>query len=335
MRVLLTGGSGYLGRAIARALARRGHEAVLFARSADAAVHEGVAGIPFAGDVRDREALDRAAINCEAVCHTAAMVTVWRPDLTEFDAVNVGGLKNVLDVAHARGLRRIVYTSSFLALPPSDTRPLRIGNDYQRTKRAAERVADQAIAAGLPVVKLYPGVIYGPGPAREGNLVHRLLSDHVNRRLPGVIGGDRIWSFAFVEDVAEAHVAALERHAIGSAYSLGGENLPQRRIFELLREKTGRPLPRQLPAWLVRLLGSMEELRAKATNTTPLVTRGTVEIFDHDWALDSSAAIRDLGYRITPFADAFPLVLGEVLNLQPSTSSCVGDATKNSGGEGP
>ncbi|MGE5815477.1 MAG: NAD-dependent epimerase/dehydratase family protein [Acidobacteriota bacterium] len=317
MRVLLTGGSGYLGREIARALARRGHEAIIFARSAEAAVRDGVPGIACPGDVRDAAALDRAASGCDAICHTAAMVTLWRRDRTEFDAVNVGGLTNAIDVACKRRLHRVVYTSSFLALPPSDARSSGTGNDYQRTKRAAERAADEAIRRGAPIVRLYPGVIYGPGAATEGNLVPRLLADHVAGRRPGIIGGDHIWSFAFVGDVADAHVTALEKARINSAYQLGGENLPQRRIFELLREDTGRPLPRHLPAWLGRLAGRMEELRARTTNTTPRLTRGTVEIFEHDWAMDSSAAIRDLDYRITPFNDAFRRVLPEVLNLQP------------------
>jgi farnesol dehydrogenase len=334
MRVLLTGGTGYLGREIARALARRGHEAIIFARSANAAVREGVPGVPFPGDVRDVETLDRALAGCEALCHTAAMVTIWRRDPSDFDAVNVGGLKNAIEVALRRGIRRVVYTSSFLARPPSDSRIIRSGNDYQRTKRAADLIAQQAIEQGIPVVKLYPGVIYGPGAPTEGNLVHRLLADHVAGRLPGIVGADRIWSFAFVGDVADAHVNALEYPTVRSEYNLGGENLPQRRIFELLRDLTGRPVPRRLPAWLGRAAGSMEELRARITNTTPRLTRGAVEILEHDWAMDSSAAIRELGYRITPFVAALQQVLREVLNLHAGTPSCESDATKHSPGWG-
>lgn len=317
MRVLLTGGTGYLGREIARALARRGHEPVIFARSAREAVRDGVPGIAVPGDVRDAAALERAAQGCEAVCHTAAMVTVWRRNRREFDEVNVDGLRNAIAAATAHRARRVLYTSSFLALPPSDTGRFGEGNDYQRTKRAADRAADEARASGVPLVKLYPGVIYGEGVATEGNLVHRLVADHVRGRLPGIIGADRIWSFAFVRDVAEAHVSALERTSIGLAYYLGGDNLPQIRVFELLRDATGQPLPRRLPAWLGRLAGSMEELRARFTNTTPLLTRGTVEIFEHDWAMDSSAAIREIDYHITPLAEGFRSVLREVLKLQP------------------
>jgi nucleoside-diphosphate-sugar epimerase len=317
VRVLLTGGTGYLGREIARALARRGHESVIFARSAREAVHSGVPGLPFPGDVRDAAALERAARGCDALCHTAAMVTLWRRNRREFDEVNVGGLRNALAAATAHRLPRVLYTSSFLALPPSDGRPLGEGNDYQRTKRAAESVADEALARGVPLVKLYPGVVYGQGVATEGNLVRRLVCDHLRGRLPGIIGADRVWSFAYVTDVADAHVSALERTTRGFVYHLGGDNLPQIRIFELLREATGRPLPRRLHPWLGRMAGSMEELRARFTNTTPLLTRGTVEIFEHDWALDSGTAIRELDYHVTPLAEGFESVLRGVLNLQP------------------
>lgn len=317
MRVLLTGGTGYLGRAIAHALARRGHECVVFARSASAAVRAGLPAVAFDGDVRDRDALVRACTGCDAMCHSAALVRVWQRDPRAFDDINIGGLQHAIEAAMTRGVRRIVYTSSFLALPPSDAQAPVIGNDYQRTKRAAEAVASEAADRGVPLVRLYPGVIYGPGEATEGNLVGRLLADHLRGRLPGVIGANRLWSFAFINDVADAHVSALERAAGGATYRLGGENLPQMRLYELLRDATGQPLPRRLPLWLGRLAARVEELRATVTNATPRLTRGTIEVLRHDWALDSTTAVRDLDYRIRPFREGFRATLSEVLNLQP------------------
>ena len=88
-------------------------------------------------------------------------------------------------------------------------------------------------ARGLPIVTLFPGVIYGPGLATEGNLVGRLISDHRARRLPGLIGADKPWSYAYVDDVANAHVAALERGRSGAEYRLGGVNAAQMRVFEI------------------------------------------------------------------------------------------------------
>lgn len=299
MHVLVTGGTGYLGSAIVRALARHGHAPVVFARHATSA---SLPGRAVDGDVRDRTALARAAAGVDAICHAAALVSVWRPRPAEFDEINVGGLEAILAVAGALGTPRIVYTSSFLARPPADRTSTICANDYQRTKVRAREVALAAAAAGAPIVSLVPGVIYGPGKATEGNLVGRLIADHLERRLPGLIGADRAWSYAYVDDVAEAHVQALEIGRIGQEYLLGGENAPQMRVFDIVRELTGAPLPRRLPYALATAAAWFEEARARLTGHPPQLTCGIVEILRHDWSMDSRRSVDELGYRITPLA---------------------------------
>jgi len=306
MRILVTGGTGYLGRAIVGALAARGHELLVFARGASRA---GLPGRAIDGDVRDQRALVAAAQGADALVHSAALVSLWRPDAREFDAVNVGGLEHALRAAREARLSRVVYTSSFLARPPAGRATPILANDYQRTKVIADGVARRARDAGAPLVLLYPGVIYGPGIQSEGNLVGRLLADHAAGRLPGLIGPERIWSFAWVEDVAAAHVAAIEHAAPRGEYLLGGENAPQMRPFEIAHAALGRALPRRLPYWLADAAGLAEELRARVTGRAPLVTRGAVEIFRHDWPLDSSDAIQDLGYRISPLSQGISAIL--------------------------
>jgi farnesol dehydrogenase len=309
MRVLLTGGTGYLGRAVADALVRHGHELVVYARSASRAAS---AGRPFDGDVRDPEALRRAAHGCDAIVHTAALVSIWRRRARDFDDVNVGGLHNVLAAAQAAGVQRIVYTSSFLALAPRGrTAPLEL-NDYQRTKVAADRIAQAAVDAGTPVVRVYPGVIYGPGAFTEGNLLGKLIADHLKGRLPGLVGPENPWSFAFVDDVAEGHAAALELGTTGARYALGGENAPQRRAFEIVNELTGRKMPMRIPFPIARAVGASEELRVAIFGGLPMATRGAVQIFEHDWSLDSSAAQRDLAYRMTPLRDGIQRTLASL-----------------------
>jgi farnesol dehydrogenase len=309
MKVLVTGGTGYLGSAIVRALEKRGHEPVVFARHATTS---GLPGTAMDGDVRDTRALTAAAAGVDAVCHTAALVSIWRRDASEFDAINVGGLQSALAAVRAHHIRRLVYTSSFLALPPSDSpRPL-TANDYQRTKVIARDVARRAAAEGVPIVTLYPGVIYGPGPATEGNLVGRLMSDRLRGTLPGMIGGDRTWSFSYVDDVADAHVSAIERASPRAEYAVGGINAPQRSIFEFLRRSRGLAVPRPIPYALASLVAAVEELRASMTKRPPAVTRGAVAIFRHDWALDSSDAVRDLDLHATPLADGLGRTLASL-----------------------
>jgi farnesol dehydrogenase len=297
MKVLVTGGTGYLGRAVVSALSARGHDLVIFARSAS---RSGLPGAAIDGDIRDRAALERAAAGCDAISHSAALVSIWRRRREDFDEINVGGLRHVLAVAAAGRIPRVLYTSSFVALPPRDRQEPLLANDYQRTKVIADRVADEAVGDGAPLIRVYPGVVYGPGSFTEGNLVGRLIADHLRHKLPGLVGPENRWSYAYVEDVAAGHCAALERGRVGGRYALGGENAPQRRLFEIVQRLTGRRPPPRIPFPAAHLLGAAEELRVRLFGGTPLLTRGAVEIFRHDWSLDSSDAIRDLGYTLTP-----------------------------------
>lgn len=309
MRILITGGTGYLGTALVRAFHRAGHDVLVFARRASAA---GLPGRAIDGDVRDRKAVSDAVAAAEAVCHAAALVSLWRPDPREFDDVNVGGLENVLDACRVHDTPRILYTSSFLALPPADRAAPLAANDYQRTKLRALEVARTAAAAGQPVVLLFPGVIYGPGPATEGNLVGRLIRDHLRGALPGLVAPNRPWSYAYVDDVADAHVAALERGRAGTNYVLGGENAAQMQVFEIVRAATGRRLPRTLPIGIVRAAAAIEEGLAAMTGRPPRITRGATEIFRHDWSLDSQRSIDELSLRVTPLEIGVRAVLEDL-----------------------
>ncbi|MEX2272790.1 MAG: NAD-dependent epimerase/dehydratase family protein [Vicinamibacterales bacterium] len=315
MRVLVTGGTGYLGTAIVAALERRRHEPVVFARKPAPGINA------IAGDVTDAAGLARAARDTDAICHSAALVSIWERDRRRFHDVNVGGLRHAIAAARSAGHDRFVYTSSFLALPPRGaSAPIR-GNDYQRTKAEAARVADEAARAGFPITRLYPGVIYGPSTARspeqitkspdhqitksavrQSDLVGRLIRDQIAHAMPVMVGGDRIWSFAWIDDVAEAHVAALERGG-ADALMLGGENLPQRRLYEIVRDETGARVPRELPAAIARIAGAVETGRAWLTGRPPILTPATVAIFEHDWPLDSTAAENALNYSVTPLVE--------------------------------
>jgi len=339
MRVLVTGGTGYLGQAIVRALQGRGHSPVVFARTkktsgvfleqkdtrrllqnqqrssaefapdGESAAKKTPDVFFVAGDVRSRDALVAAAQGCDALIHSAALVSVWRPNPRDFDDVNIGGLRHALEAVRTHGLQRLVYTSSFLALPPAGRNAPLVANDYQRTKAAARLVADQARGEGVPIVSMYPGVIYGPGLMSEGNLIGRMIADHLAGRLPGLLGADRLWSFAWVDEVARAHVAALEHPAPQPGYQVGGPNLPQMQPFEELHRLKGTPLPRRLPLWLGAPAGWLDETRARLTGHPPQLTRATVEIFRHDWTLDSSAAERDLSYRQKNLAEGISEIM--------------------------
>lgn len=117
-----------------------------------------------------------------------------------------------------------------------------------------------------------------------------------------------MWSFSYVGDVAAAHVQALESGEPGEEYVAGGENLPQMRAFELLREARGTPLPRRIPGTLAQLFAAWEE-RVAARSRPPRLTPGTVRILLHDWPLDNARSIQKLSYRMTPFHEGIKRLL--------------------------
>lgn len=313
MIVLLTGGTGFLGKNVARALADRGHSLRVLARETS-----DLAGLPpsaqiVRGDVTDAEAVLRAARGCGAVCHLAALVRMWTPDRARFDRVNVDGLRHALAAARGAGAR-MVYTSSFIAVGPAGPEPADEGqrhpgrgwrNDYERTKAAADTIATEAAAAGQDVLTLYPGVVYGPGDLTDGNLVVKMVADHMRGRLAGIIGpGDRLWSYAYVEDVALGHAAALERGQAGRRYFLGGDNVTMNGLFAALHEVAGVPPPRRhIPYGAAAALGFAMWAWAELTGHPPQLTHEVVNVFREHWAYSSGRAERELGYRRTPLRE--------------------------------
>jgi NAD+-dependent farnesol dehydrogenase len=313
MRVLVTGATGYLGGHVAARLRSAGHTVVALVRPGRA--HDVPTGcLPAEGDILDRPSLDRALEGCDALVHMAALVKVWVKDRREFGRVNVEGVAAVLRAAEGRRVRRIVYTSTIGALGPTGSEPrdetfervdFRFRTDYERTKWLADRLVRERTADGLPVVTVYPGVVYGAGAVTEGNLLDRTLRDYLAGRLKVRLGrvAARI-CYAYADDVAEGHRLALEKGAVGRGYILGGENASQDELFTLLHEWTGRPAPSvAIPFWVAETAARILQARARLTGRPPAITAGAIATFRNHWAYTSERAIRELGYRITPLRE--------------------------------
>lgn len=315
MKVLVTGGTGFLGRRIVSELAQR-HEVRLLVRPT-ASRERFPEGVHFAqGDVTDRTSLERAVLGCDAVVHAAALVKILAPP-SNFDRVNLGGIEHVLRAAEEAGsVSKVVYVSSFIALGPTEKGPGRMLdesaevqertwiNDYERTKALADRRARRAIEEGAPLNVVYPGVIYGPGEMTEGNIVVHHILDLIHRRLPGLIGSpDRIWNYVFVDDVARGVALALETAPAGGRYVLGGENVRLADFYALVEKLTGVPVPqRRIPDVIASAAGALQKGWARLIDGTPKLTPDLVEIYRHDWAYSSERAVRELGYAPRPFA---------------------------------
>lgn len=322
MRILMTGATGFLGKLLARTLADGGHRVTCFVRPTSSRAGLTHDRISFTvGDVTDRDSV-RAAVGetYDAVVHTAALVKSWVRRPAQFHEVNVDGFRHVVQGALDAGVPRILYTSSFFALGPTDGyvgdetthhEGVRFCHEYERTKYLADCEAVRLMAEGAPLITVYPGVIYGPGDLTEGNIVAALLLDFMRRqpwllrKMPGVLGtGRQLWNYAHVADVVRGHVAALETGALGERYVLGGENVSMMDFQRLMGEATGlEPFTMRLPFAAGWLAGWGEEVAARLWGRQAFNTRGTVQIFRHDWAYSSEKAAAQLDYAYRPLAD--------------------------------
>jgi nucleoside-diphosphate-sugar epimerase len=308
MKVLVTGGGGFLGTTICRQLAVAGHTVAAFQRTP--ATHLITAGVESVeGDIRDTDAVGTAVAGCDAVIHCAAYASLWgKADL--FESINVGGTTNVLDACRESGVRQVVYTSSPSVVLngedieggdeslPMVSEPLM---PYQATKIVADRMVRKANAPGLRTVVLRPHLMWGPG---DPHFLPRLIDRAINDRL-FLPAPEKKSDVVFVENGARAHVQALMElnsgaRCAGKAYFVTN-NAPQLQgefIQRLLTAVGINARIRKIPPALARMAGrSMEACwRLLRIKSEPLLTRFMAEQLCTSHWFDGSAARRDFGY---------------------------------------
>jgi nucleoside-diphosphate-sugar epimerase len=329
--VLVTGATGFVGRALVRTLSARGAHLRVLVRKMPA--------IPppdselLLGDLSDQNFLASAMKGCDGVVHLAAYARNWARDPRQFDEINIAGTERLLGAALTSGVRRVVHTSTVLTIGPSDGTPLDESaprttppqTDYERTKIAGEQIVQEFVRKGLDVVMVNPTRIFGPGPLTEANSVSIMVRDYINGRwhmLPG--DGTAVGNYAFVEDVAAGVAAALIRGRTGERYILGGENLSYRDFFKTINNLTGEShflVP--LPTLAAGIFSRIELLRATLFNGHPLITPGWVTTLFGDAAYSCAKAERELGYQVTPFATAMRATIDWLRN----TSTTVKEGT--------
>ncbi|HEY6790576.1 MAG TPA: NAD-dependent epimerase/dehydratase family protein [Trebonia sp.] len=270
-RVVITGASGFIGSAVARAVHARGAHVVAIVQPGDdcrnlrATDPERVVA-----DIRDSAAVERACAGARFVFHLAAIYRFWARDPRIFYEVNVGGTLNVLRAVRAAGCERLVYTSTVGVLglaaahdgvPADETCYVDIAHlagSYKRSKFVAEHEVLRASAEGLDARIALPTFPLGPGdvaPTPTGKVV----LDFLNGKMPAFT--DTALNVAHVDDLALGHVAALEHGSRGRSYILGGENMSMRAILQALADYSGLSMPRlQVPRGLVLAAGATSTL---------------------------------------------------------------------------
>jgi dihydroflavonol-4-reductase len=307
--VLVTGGTGFLGRSLVGRLVGDGNDVRALARSEASASKVGALGAePVRGDVLDLDALAAAMGGCDVVYHTAGANAFCVRDPSPMFEVNVQGSENVVRAAARAGVRRVVYTSSAATLGEasgtigSEESPHRgwFYSNYERSKFEAERaVFAAARESGLDVVSVNPASVQGPGRA-SGSA--KLLLDYLNGRIPAVV--DSRLSLVDIADCTEGHLLAAERGSPGERYVLSGATLSVRDGLALVASVVGIDRPvRTLPPWLAMGAATVVEALGRVRRRRPSICRELARTLIHGHAYDGSKATRALGLRYTPIEE--------------------------------
>lgn len=303
----MTGATGKVGHAVARALLERGDEVRALVRAPAAAIPDGAE--PVRGDVRDTESLVAAVRGCELVFNAMGLPEQWLPDERTFHEVNAVGSENVARAARAAGVRRLVHTSTidvFYAprsgrFDESELATHPKGTAYERSKQEAERLVLDT-SGGMDVVLVNPAAVYGPGPSGAASLEEDFFRPLVRKRLPAVPPGGM--GVCFTEGVAAGHLLAAERGRPGERYILCDRHVRMRELAQAVVRVAGRGrIPPSLPPLVARGLALGGELLSRGVKRPPLLPTGQLHFLMWDAAPDSSKAQAELGWEPTALDD--------------------------------
>jgi dihydroflavonol-4-reductase len=313
MRALVTGASGFVGAAVARALLAGGMQVRALVREhSNRRNLEALDVQSVLGDLADPPALERALEGCEALFHVAADYRLWTPDPQALYRSNVEGTRNIVNAAQRGGVKRIVYTSSVATVglrsdgrPSDETDAGTLGEmigHYKRSKFLAEAWVLEAARAGAPIVVVNPSTPVGPGDVKP-TPTGRLVLDAATGRMPAYV--DTGLNIVHVDDVAAGHLLAFEHGRSGERYILGGTDLSLERILSMIAASSGRPAPRlRLPRPALLPLAYAAEAIARISGRETRITVDGVRMARHRMYFSSAKAVRELGYRWRPAQQA-------------------------------
>lgn len=309
MRTLVTGATGKVGYATARALVGAGHEVRALVRDpARAVLPDGVD--PVVGDVTAPDTLAAACSGCEVVFNAMGLPEQWLADESLFERVNVEGTRAVVRAAIVAGARRVVHTSTIDVFDADEHGVLREtqlatapkGTAYERSKQRAEVAAIETAGDAIELVMANPAAVYGPGPTGSASTEEAFIKPVVLGRRsqvpfapPGGLG------LVFSEGLGAGHLLVAERGVPGERYILCDGGLTMVELAELAVRVAGRgTVPRALPAPLAEAIAGFGAAVARITRRPPLLPRGQLTFLRWNARPDSSKARSELGWEPTP-----------------------------------
>lgn len=309
MNVLVTGATGFVGGAVARALVHAGAKVRVLTRTG--ADLQNLAGLPVEqvhGDLRDRDSLRQALHGCRQLYHVAAHYALWAKDPSIFYDVNVTGTRNILETAREVGVERSVYCSTIgaIGLPPggglgTEETPVSLehmAGHYKRSKYLAEQEVLKLAREGLPVVIVNPSAPVGAADVKP-TPTGQIIVDFMKGRMPAYI--ETGMNLIDVDDVAQGHLLAMQKGRQGERYILGNTNLLLNEVFQILSRLTGVKAPSvKLPRLAILPLAYANHWISNLTGIPPRIPLEGVKMAKYKMHYDCSKAIRELGLPQTP-----------------------------------
>lgn len=323
MKSFVTGATGFIGGRVARQLRAAGHEVTALVRDPARARDLADLGVAVhAGDITERASLRRPMEGADGVFHIAAWYKVGARDRSQAHRINVDGTRHVLESMRELGIPRGVYTSTLAVF--SDTRGRLVDesyfhagpflSEYDRTKwQAHYEVAVPMMREGLPLVVAQSGLVYGPG---DTSMVRTTLVQYLQRKLPLAPRGTA-YCWAHVEDVAHAHLLAMEKGRVGESYIIAGPRHTLIEALEIAERLTGIPAPRLHPPAgamqaLSRVMGVVEKLVPLPESYT---AEGLRSISGVTYLGSNAKARRELGYAPRPLEEGLRETLDHEMRL--------------------
>jgi len=312
-KILVTGAAGFLGSHLTRQLVARGADVrVLLRPSSNNRAIADLSLEYMTGDLRDVASLDRALAGVQRVFHVAADYRLWSKRSQDIYDSNVGGTKNLLDAARRAGVEQFTYTSTVATIAvdrpehPNEYTEAKLEEmvgHYKRSKWLAEKEVLDAARQGFPAVVAMPTTPVGPWdwkPTPTG----KIILDFLNGKMPGYV--ETGLNFVGVEECAAGHILVAEKGIAGERYLLGAENLTLKSVLDLLAQLTGLPAPSlKIPHGVALGVAYAETAFSRLIGREPQIPVEGVKIARHMMFVNSSRAVRELGFQAGPVAAAF------------------------------
>ena len=314
MKVFVTGSTGFVGSPVAKVLASQGADLRLLVRKSSnlsnlAGMDAPASMTTITGDLLDPESLRLGIRGCDYVFHVAADYRLWVRDPKQMYAANVDGTRQLLRIAREESVRRVIYTSSVATMGfksdgtiVDENTPVSLADmvgHYKRSKFLAEQEALKAAYDGQEVMVLNPTTPVGPGDIKP-TPTGRIVVDFLNKKFPAYV--DTGLNLVDVEEVASAHVAALEKGTPGERYILGGENLTLKQILDKMSAITSLPSPTtKVPHAVAMAFAFFDEtITGRILGKEPRATVEAVRMGKKKMFASSAKAVRELDFRQVP-----------------------------------